>query len=747
MSGFTAIEGRVLGMGTVSGTDETPISLYEPTHAIRIFLENPVTVNNAPVYLTGVTSLNTTASGLVDIIGDGATSVSTLGNVITITSPFPSGFNAVLGAGGTTITSGTNTLLISSQIDKALIGAGGLTVVSGSNINTLSAKVADAIIGAGGTTVVSGAGQVQVSSQIDKALVGTDGITIVSGSNTVTVQGFRPEFVAASGFLQSQITAASSDVDSVNAVSGAVLVTGTQNVTTQTVGQTITITGPDLTPYATTAFVLSVADEIEPAIVGAGGTTVTSGTNSTLISSQIDKAVIGTGGITITSGTNQVQVNAPNIPAVVSANNLLVVTSGANTITLTPDTTPAFASVDAISGTFTSSLTISGIAVSAGPKVDSLNSLTGAITLAAGANITITPLGNTLTVASTAAGGGGGGNALIGTGGVTITSGTNTTQVSSQIDKALVGAGAATVISGANLNIISAGIPNALIGTGGTTIISGTNTTQISSQIDKAWAGAGGATVISGTSVNILSASVANALIGTGGTTVTSGTNTTQVSSQTDKAWVGAGGATVISGSNINILSSRISNAIIGAGGITVISGTSTTSISSAAAPSAILGIANNTVVVSGSNSITVSGMVTVISGVGYLVDTTRGSKSLSVSRQNYPFSFDGLADGTFLAAGAAVNADAGWVMPRNGTIVSYSAYFTTGPVGKSFEVRKNNSATTISTLSINPGAAFYDDQVNINVDKGDRLQVFVTTAGLGAQDPTFMIEIAWRLA
>jgi hypothetical protein len=148
-------------------------------------------------------------------------------------------------------------------------------------------------------------------------LVGTDGITIISGSNFTTIQGFRPEFVAASGFLQTQIDAVEgSDVDSINALTGSVLVTGTQNVTTQTVGQTITITGPDLSSYATTAYVDSVVDEVEPAII--------------------------------------------------SANSLIVITSGSNTTTLTADTTPSFTSVDASTGTFSTSLTISGLPVTAG---------------------------------------------------------------------------------------------------------------------------------------------------------------------------------------------------------------------------------------------------------------------------------------------------------------------------------------------------------------------------------------------
>lgn len=196
-------------MGTVSGTDETAISLYEPTHAVRVFLENPITVNNAPVYQVGVTSINTSASGTVTIEGAGITTVQTVGNTITINTPSLNG--------------GAN----------ALVGAGGITVVSGA------------------------------------------GVTLING---------------------------------------------------------------------------------------------------------------------------------PNNPALVSDSALLVVTSGTNTITLSPDTTPLFTSVEAGIGAFSTSLTVSGLPVAIGSPtsgVSSINGLTGAIILAAGTNIDIIPAGNTLTIDGT----------------------------------------------------------------------------------------------------------------------------------------------------------------------------------------------------------------------------------------------------------------------------------------------------------------------------------------------------------
>jgi hypothetical protein len=87
---------------------------------------------------------------------------------------------------------------------------------------------------------------VLIKETLENAITGSDGITIVSGSNTTDVVGFRTEFVAASGSLQSQIDAGeASDVDSINAQTGAVTITGTTGINTATAGGVITLTSED----------------------------------------------------------------------------------------------------------------------------------------------------------------------------------------------------------------------------------------------------------------------------------------------------------------------------------------------------------------------------------------------------------------------------------------------------------------------------------------------------------------------
>lgn len=260
---FRVVEGSIVQLGSVSGTDQTPIGINaDYNRAQRIYIENPVAVL-------------LTATGVASFIGAGEVVVSQAGGIITV--------------------SGT------PQVDS------------------LNALI-DAV-----------------------TIAGTGGNTILTQGQTITVSGFREEFVATSGNLQNQIDILTGgSVSSLNARTGHVLVSGTQNVTTQTVGQTITVTGPDLTPYATTAELVSVSghlqtqidgidvDEVEPAIIGDNFISVISGSNTTQL---VTKAIVAGSNVTVISGSNNVTISASAEPAnaIVGDDGLISVTSGTNT--------------------------------------------------------------------------------------------------------------------------------------------------------------------------------------------------------------------------------------------------------------------------------------------------------------------------------------------------------------------------------------------------------------------------------
>jgi len=151
------------------------------------------------------------------------------------------------------ITSGT----VSSP--NALQGVDGITIISGSNVDTVQGFRNEFV-------AASGSLQSQIASidtgspMAGKALVGSDGITIVSGTSDIEVQGFRSEFVNVSGSLQSQIDSNAAAITDSNFL----IVTSSGHLQQQ-------INDIEV-------------DELEPAIVGLDGITVVSGANTVNVS-------------------------------------------------------------------------------------------------------------------------------------------------------------------------------------------------------------------------------------------------------------------------------------------------------------------------------------------------------------------------------------------------------------------------------------------------------------------------------
>ena len=140
-------------------------------------------------------------------------------------------------------------------------------------INTTASGGDVQILGEGTVDVTTVGDIITVGGTPANALVGSDGVTVTSGDPTDTISGFRTEFVSASGSLQTQIDAVEgSDVDSVNALIGDIVVVGKGEVGVTVEGQNIVVSGTDHTAGG------GGGGDVSDAMVGTDGITVLSGT-------------------------------------------------------------------------------------------------------------------------------------------------------------------------------------------------------------------------------------------------------------------------------------------------------------------------------------------------------------------------------------------------------------------------------------------------------------------------------------
>ena len=91
---------------------------------------------------------------------------------------------------------------ISNAISSSVAGVGSINTLSGTI--TIEGAGEAFVTTAGQTITISGTPHPVGGESTSNALVGADGITVISGVETDTISGFRDEFVAATGTLQSE---------------------------------------------------------------------------------------------------------------------------------------------------------------------------------------------------------------------------------------------------------------------------------------------------------------------------------------------------------------------------------------------------------------------------------------------------------------------------------------------------------------------------------------------------------------
>lgn len=138
-------------------------------------------------------------------------------------------------------------------------------------------------------------------------------------------------------------------------------------------------------------------------------------------------------------------------------------------------------------------------------------------------------------------------------------------------------------------------------------------------------------------------------------------------------------------------------------------------------------------------------GQMAMSDGLLFVYDATRG-KWLSVQRQYLTFGRRRNTRNQYLnfGVGNMPSNNSGFRMIRNATIVGLSGQLDSNGTCD-MQVRRNDTATAISTLGITAANGAVNNIANIDVNANDYLQSYLSAAASVAE-PVFIIEIAYRL-
>lgn len=138
-------------------------------------------------------------------------------------------------------------------------------------------------------------------------------------------------------------------------------------------------------------------------------------------------------------------------------------------------------------------------------------------------------------------------------------------------------------------------------------------------------------------------------------------------------------------------------------------------------------------------------GQLDIKDGILCIYDATR-AKWLSVQRQFLVFGRRRFVSNQYLnfCVGNLASKNAGFRLVRDACIVSMSGQLDASGTCD-MNVRRNDTATNISTLTISSALGSSDQSTNVDLNADDYLQSYLSAAS-DVEDPVFIIEIAWRL-
>lgn len=161
---------------------------------------------------------------------------------------------------------------------------------------------------------------------------------------------------------------------------------------------------------------------------------------------------------------------------------------------------------------------------------------------------------------------------------------------------------------------------------------------------------------------------------------------------------------------------------------------------------SGIDGVSLNALLIDDQPVVTVSGEPQADPGDGGVVVETDDNEFITINRARFGFGRGGNTDNAYLRVEGVSSNQTGHLIIRPARITGLAAYYPSGKASsKGFEIRRNGETTSLYSFTVNVAEPFIVDNLTIDLDSGDRLQVFVVGPDASIKNPNVWMEVAWR--
>lgn len=130
-------------------------------------------------------------------------------------------------------------------------------------------------------------------------------------------------------------------------------------------------------------------------------------------------------------------------------------------------------------------------------------------------------------------------------------------------------------------------------------------------------------------------------------------------------------------------------------------------------------------------------------------VDSSKGGKVLSVEMSNYWWAEAALSNNDWVQIGHASDADSGWIMPFDGTIVGVTAHCENNSSGNPKDMRLyvngTQADTSFITIPTGTNQTVNDQTKNFDFSAGDRLRFRAGSSGGTINDTVISLMVKWR--